>query len=506
MRIMNKHNQRQSLFTTSHLIPLFTSLIFAIFPFIKRLIVIHLFAMLLVSQVSQATTSQVKTEAITSQAITKQRLSIDQMEQEFNKKFYRLLTKHVEFKGTTYSTLDELNNALEKAKNDSLYAIGLVVNNLSLLKNNYDHRDIYRYISILLDNNEMASALSLIKTIEQEADITTITHSHYLLAHFYFQRQQWQATLNYLKEDGLNLANNTYQHRQLIKGFSLQKLSQHRQAQIAYEKIPKDSQYYNAARFNIALVMLRQGGWSQANNIISKLSKDPNLNSEQALNRLYITLGYSLLKKGYYRNATSTFKQVGITSHYSNQALLGIALTAAQQDDWINALKASRILKIKKLDDLPIDEAHLLMPFFYEKSGQWSTASIGYSQASYYYQQKIETTNAYLTQPIDITRHPVKIDKRITITLKDLTLDLGVDNPKYYFEHSVKLTAYRPWIDKINNQKLNKQYTSLKRHYVELTQQMAALKLQQKRDNLNSYLDQTRYGLARLFDNNTVQK
>ena len=302
--------------------------------FLTTLLCLLIFCTLSVSNVSAAETSQ---------KITEQRLAIDKMEQDFNKRFFRLLNKTAEFKGLTYPTIAALNTAIDQHKNDSITTVALIVHHLSLLKYNYDHPDIYRFIQLLLDNNELSTALSLIQSIEQQADITTITHSHYLLANFYFQRHQWQKSLQYLQEDGLDLATDVYQHRLLIKGFALQKQMKHSKAQKEYEKIPVTSQYYHAAQFNIALVNLRQGWWSGAHNIIKALHKQSDIQSnEHSLNRLHITLGYSLLKKGYYRSAKDTFHKVGVDSDYTNQALLGIALTAAQQDDYVGALNASR--------------------------------------------------------------------------------------------------------------------------------------------------------------------
>lgn len=510
MRITNKNKPQQSL---------------SIFSSLQRLFSLVCCGIILFTQSYYVAASSNNTQQSTSDMVTEARLQIDVMEQEFNQHFYDSLSKSIELKGTTYQTIEQLNSAINMAANktakhvnnnttkqsnqqqDTIYTVALVVRNLSLLKNNYDHPDIYRFIQILLENNEMASALSLINTIEQEADLTTINHSHYLLAYFYFQRQQWQSCLDYLTKDALNLAPQTYQHRLLIKGYSLQKLSRHQQAKNIYEKIPVDSLYYDAARLNIALVNLRLGAWTQAHNLIKGLSHQSHLrNNEPALNRLYITLGYSLLKKGYYRDATDSFKHVGINSRYANQALLGIALTAAQQDDFINALNASRLLKSKPQDDLPIDEAQLLMPFFYEKSQQWTTASIGYTQANIYYQQKIDAINTLLSSPINFIKYPIRLDQRITLPIEGLQIDFSDDYPNYFFIHRARLAFYQSWLDKINNRKLNNQFKQLLYKYDELTQKMTASLLDKKRIYLNSYLDQTRYGLARLYDNNTVQK
>ncbi|MDA7746068.1 hypothetical protein N8878_01900 [Psychromonas sp.] len=433
--------------------------------------------------------------------------ALDELDQNFNKQFYRAVVKDPRFNISIYSSMEQLNQAINEQKSDAIKSVALLVNNLTLLKNNYDHRDIYAYLEILLDNNEITTALSLITSIEQQADSTTVTHSYYLLAHYYFQREQWQKSLQYLQDDGLNLAPQTYQHRMLIKGYSLQKLAKHRDAQKAYEKIPADSSYWNIAQFNIALVNIRQGWWSEAHNMIKSLDKRSDINNNNnAINRLNITLGYSLLHKGYYRNATKVFQQVTLDSFYANQALLGIALTAAQQDDYIKALNASRLLKAKNQDDLPIDEAHLLMPFFYEKSQQWTTASIGYTQAGSYYEEKIKQISTLMKQPLDLKTYPINISNRTTMDINKIHLDFSAVFPQYVFAHQARLKAFSPWLEKMKNNQLNQQFKQLNSNYIQLVQEMVTLILQTKRDHLNSYLDQTRFGLARLFDNNMVQQ
>ncbi|NQY50945.1 MAG: hypothetical protein HRT50_17965, partial [Colwellia sp.] len=229
---------------------------------------------------------------------------------------------------------------------------------------------------------------------------------------------------------------------------------------------------------------------------------------EKTLNRLYITLGYSLLNQAYYRNARKTFQLVGLSSRYSNQALLGIALTAAYQDDFLGALNASRFLKEKQQDDLPIDEAFLLMPFFYEKSQQLATASLGYSQAASYYQDKISTLTQLIDAPINLASHPIElsngISNGVSMTINNKHIDLSANYPSYFFTQRQNVGQLKSWQTKLNNPKLSQDLSSIIQAYDVLTVKMAKSIMHNRVAQLSSYLNQSRYGLARLYDNNTV--
>ncbi|MCP5079297.1 MAG: hypothetical protein GY951_14730, partial [Psychromonas sp.] len=339
---------------------------------------------------------------------------------------------------------------------------------------------------------------------KDQGDDTLYAQAEYLLAGYYFKREEWDNTLQELKNDLSFLSNTQYQHTLLMKGVALQKLSQHYQAIKVYEKVPSSSDYYTEARLNLAIANLRQGWWTDAHIIIKeRLKAEQEAPQEAILNRLYITLAYSLLNQGYYRTARSTFHQVGINSDYANQAILGIALTAAQQNDDIGALNATRFLKARTQDELPVDEAHLLMPFFYEKSHQLVAASVGYSEATDYYTAKIARLNRALKSPLNLQKETMPVSKTITFNIADNVLDYSRDYPRYFFENRLVMQAFQASVE---TRKLQKKYDKLSQAYEQLTVSMSKQILQTRIDNLNSYLNQSRFGLARLFDNNTVEQ
>ena len=443
--------------------------------------------------------------------------SVDKAHQTFTKSFYDDLVKTPSLKAASFNTIEALAQAVNQAvnqalvneskseSNNSVKAVALIIRNQSLLKRYYDSLETISLIKLLLDNNALINATSLIKAIERQGDDNVIGQLNYLLADFYFQRKKWSKVLSYLNDNDTDLPLEQHHHALLMKGVSLQQQSKHGLAIKAYEKIPATAKHYTAAQLNLAIANIRQGWWTDGHQIISQLlASQETAAQEKILNRLYITLGYSLLNQAYYRNARKTFQLVGLSSRYSNQALLGIALTAAYQDDYLGALNASRFLKEKQQDDLPIDEAFLLMPFFYEKSQQLATASLGYSQAASYYQDKISALTQLIDAPINLASHPIVLSNGISMNINNMRIGFSANYPSYFFTQRQNAEQLKSWQAKLNNPKLSQDLSLVMQEYDVLTVNMAKSIMHNRVAQLSSYLNQSRYGLARLYDNNTV--
>ncbi|KGJ94823.1 tetratricopeptide repeat protein [Colwellia psychrerythraea] len=442
---------------------------------------------------------------------------IDKAHQEFTNDFYNKIIKTAKLKAARFNSLEALSQAIINEINlkKPIKATALIIRNQFLLTRNYYDPKVILLIKQLLDNNVLINAQDLISKINDQGDDGVNAQLSYLLADFYFQRKNWPKVLTYLKDNMSELPIEQYHHAQLMTGISLQKQGEHHRSIKAYEKVVASSEYYAAAQFNMALANIRQGWWTDGHQIISQLlTSQETENKEKALNRLYITLGYSLLNQAYYRNARKTFQLVGLNSRYSNQALLGIALTAAHQDDYIGALNATRFLKDKKQDDLPIDEAYLLMPFFYEKSQQLATASLGYSQASGYYQDKINSMNRLINSPLILKKATMAMSENSVMSIANANSDANnktrvdflANYPKYFFSQRQNMLAFKDSLTRLNKPQISKKITALNDEYENITIMMAKSIMQNRVSQLSSYLNQSRYGLARLYDNNTVEQ
>ena len=435
--------------------------------------------------------------------------AIDKTHQAVANTFYAQLANSSAMKKQRFTTIEALANAVSKevTAQNQVHAVALIIRNQFLLSRYYDSAETITLLKLLLDNNHVIAANKLIDDINQQGDDTVTGQLNYLLADFYFQREQWLTVLEYLQGNNNDLPLAQYHHALLMTGVALQKQAKHDLAIKVYEKIPAQSSHYTTAQLNLAIANIRQGWWTDGHHIISQLIAKPEIaQQERTLNRLYITLGYSLVNQAYYRNARKAFQRVALDSHYSNQALLGIALTAAHQNDYLGAINASRFLKEKKQDDLPIDEAFLLMPFFYEKTQQLATASLGYSQAAQYYQDKTVRLTTLINAPINLTQSKVQFSPRIHINLGDSYIDLQKNYPEYFFNQRQNTLQLVTWQATSNDTTLAQRLAKLAERYDALTIKMTKHIMQTRVAQLTSYLNQSRYGLARLYDNNTVEQ
>jgi hypothetical protein len=427
----------------------------------------------------------------------------------FSRKFHQTLLQQNSYQLKTYNSVKPLEAVVNKHidRGEKLLAAGLVVKNIPMLKNNYDNLVIFNFIDILLEQNEWHYAKLLYDWIKQEGDRTLVSNIAYIFAKYSFKQEKWQETLDYLKGSISDLPHEDYHHALLIKGISLQKLTNHRGALHAYNKIPKESRYFIAARLNMAIANIRQGWWTDGHILIEQaLAQSETKQQEESLNRLYLTLGYSFLNQEYYRHSRNAFRKVGLRSTYTNKALLGLSLTAANQEDFIGALNAAKILKQQTTYALPVDEAYLLIPYYYEKLQQHTTATSGYTEAVTYYQKRISKIKTLINSPIDVSHYLVKNQQTTSILIENNPINFSQDYPEFILENYIKLHRYPPYLAILDNEELNEEFTQLRDTYENLIKNMIHTILKQRIQHLNSYMDQSRFGLARLYDNNLVAK
>jgi hypothetical protein len=257
----------------------------------------------------------------------------------------------------------------------------------------------------------------------------------------------------------------------------------------------------------MAIANIRQGWWTDGHILIEQaLAQSESKQQEESLNRLYLTLGYSFLNQEYYRHSRNAFRKVGLRSTYTNKALLGLSLTAANQEDFIGALNAAKILKQQTTYALPVDEAYLLIPYYYEKLQQHTTATSGYTEAVTYYQKRISKIKTLINSPIDVSHYLVKNQQTTSILIENNPINFSQDYPEFILENYIKLHRYPPYLAILDNEELNEEFTQLRDTYENLIKNMIHTILKQRIQHLNSYMDQSRFGLARLYDNNLVAK
>jgi len=424
----------------------------------------------------------------------------DLAHQAFSKNFHQKLSQEKGNSSTSH-TMASLEKAAQLliTNKDAVMAVNLIISNMPLLEANYDHPKTVQFIEILLAQNEKGSAEVLYDLIKEDGDQLLFSNSSYLFSTFEFKRNRWKRALEYLSNSTADLATRDYHSALLMKGISQQRLALHRSAIETYELIPPSSSEYLVARLNLAISNIRQGWWSEGHTIIERALSDPKIQkNREAVNRIYLILGYSLIKQQYFRNARDAFRHITIDSKYTNRALLGIALAAASQEEYSDALSVIATLKEKQSYDLPTDESYLLSPYFYEQLSRSATASAGYFEAITYYQERIEAIKAAIHA--DTSPREYLSDAAETIYVNNIPVKISPDVPQFLIDNYRLLDSYSLHVKNINNKALTEAFEQLKEKYEATITKMVDTILEQRVVHLNSYMDQARYGLARLYD------
>lgn len=383
-----------------------------------------------------------------------------------------------------------------------VYAISQIFIHKHLLKENINSKAIIEAVTLLLKANEINTAAHLLKRIKNESDPSIVANVQYAFAAYYYSHDQWTKTIDTIKPIANDLPPHEYQHAMLMQGVSLQNLRHHRKALAVYKKIPANSTDYVAARINMAMANLRQGWWTDTYDILKKLLKRQDVRQNQDLaDRLHTIIGYTFLQQNYYRNSRKAFRKVKLKGAYTNQALLGIALDAGYQKDYVGALNATRILKNKQTNALQVDEANLLLPYFYEKLGQTATASAGYSDAIKYYEGRLRALKLAIKASQDAAIKQ-RLDGNTILSVRQERIDLGDSLPPAFFTQLSLLSAYKNAVAKLGILSLKQQYEKLLGGFHHLMNTTAQSRLKTKARYMTDYMNQSRYGLARLYDQN----
>jgi len=433
---------------------------------------------------------------------------LDNEFQRLSQAFYIFLSQQAAFRSKTFATINELAEEISRLEKNQQHitAIALVQRNFAMVDNNFDHKSIFKIIALLLSHNEIRTANRLRQTVDSDGDKALVSNVSFLFAKYYMKRQDWNKTLNALKGIIADLPVEDAHFAQLMTGISLQHLKHHRDAINIYKKVPDTSKYYSAAILNISVAYIRQDWWTDAHLAITNLLKNSKVEiSDELTNRLYLVIGYSLLRKEYYRDSREAFRNVEINSRYTNKALLGIALTATSQEDFVSALNALTILKQKKSIDLTVDESHLLLPYIYEKLKQHITASTGYTDALLYYGRRINDAKKTLAM-LKAKQNSTSILHNETITSLMNSDDYAARYPRSYIDNYKELEAIKIYLSENNykqdpqlKRKVNTFYAKYTSNFKYVMYRILELRI----NYLKSYMSQSRYGLARLFDKST---
>lgn len=419
----------------------------------------------------------------------------EQLTQEFNELSQRhyLNISRLMTNATPATSLKALVKTIEtlEASGDIARAIATVIHNNSILVQYSSYKEINDIIEFLLRHDLISLAEEYYQLITMNADVYVTSKTDYLFARYYFNYQDYLATIRYATSISLAevLSPEQKDYTTLIFGASLQEIQKHREAIPVLQKISPDSIHYPYAQLNIAIANVRQGWWTDGHLAIKNALKstehegNSSLINSELKNRLYLVLGYSQFQNEFYRNARDSFRKIELDSIYINRASLGLGLSALSQKDYNAALNAFAYLKDSKMADLTHAEAHIMLPYTYEIMGEIEQATVLYTESIAFFEKKV----------LDITQQ--------NLQLKSLPVNaLAMECNKHNKAIAQMLSATQVMLTEANNNELRSSATrflhKLQDACVSLGNDANATMI----ENIQSYQSQSQFALARLYD------
>lgn len=427
---------------------------------------------------------------------------------ELSSALYKAHTNKLPTHLTNQNSVEELYKKLKALikENRHTLAILTVVSNLRVIENDIDHASVADIVWYLYQQNAKKTADYIYYFAKSEADDISLSKITFQVAKYHFVRGHWQEALSTLKIIDINASLHAEEidYTYLMIGISLQQLRKHREAVKFYNSIEVSSQYYTIALLNKAIAYLRQDWWTDAQIEIEKAIKhEIKAGRDDALDRLYITLGFSQIQFEFYRDARETFRSISLNGSHTNRAILGIGIAAMHQEDYIGAINAFNILIEKNVDEASVHESYLMSPFVFEKLKQTKVASAKYTEAIAYFQQK-SADLAQQRNTLNSRNIEKYLDHQITTNLSEANTDSGSasSTPSLSTEVSINFRRIKDLQQLVTDKRLLKSLETLSNEYVKYAISDINEKYLIKQNIYDSYLSQSRYGLAKLYDQN----
>lgn len=420
----------------------------------------------------------------------------DQKYQEFLDHFFRQYLK--KYPAQPASGIEDLARKVVSAP--PLEGLAAIRANQDLLLQSASKKEFEILLDYLYRHNDTATIQALAEGLKKQRDPVALSNYYFLLAKYYESRSNWsgvQAALSKVQVRDLNIANNHYYN--LLMGYALQSLKQHRKALTYYRDIPETSPYFSHVKLNEGTAFLRQGWWTEAHIEFEKAIKALDLagGDPELRNRILVVLGYSQLNYDFYRDARATFRKVALNSGSMNKALMGIGLAAAYQNDFAGAANAFALLTEKTPADLSVDEAYLLLPTAQVEAKDGAGAATAYQKAIRHYENKI--------RELENRQQNLKgsnFDSSITLIRESDSKAAefyGAQNdiPSFLLNNYQNLLAMR---DASSTLGMIGQYSALHAQYKALLEGITLQNIDARISILNSYLSQAKFGMAQLYD------
>lgn len=325
----------------------------------------------------------------------------------------------------------------------------------------------------------------LLQEAQQQGDALTEAKLTFELARFYAINEHWAKVTTLLANDSVFelLNREDTAEAYVILGTAMQKQKKHREAIKIYEKVNEGSAHFRIAQLNLASALLRQDWWTDAHIAINSALKENTGKRDQLDFRLYTMMGYSQIQFGFYRDARESFRNIAISSQYAQRALLGLGIAALHQQDFIGALNAFDKLRQQETKDISVAEAYLLSAFSLRQLEQFDAATSRYQEAINYYQTLSAEIESFMVSEKEASIRFLRSENNNDGLLRNNAKKIALlnDLPELVAVNTKTVSALK---DKIANQ----------------SAQHANHLLREEKNTIDSYLSQSRFGLASLYD------
>lgn len=328
---------------------------------------------------------------------------------------------------------------------------------------------------------------TLIAQAHEQGDSLAEARLLFELARFYADNERWAEATTVLKDLSIfeQLSSDDFTEAQVILGTALQKQKKHREAMRFYEKISAESPHFRIARLNLASALLRQEWWTDAQIAINAALQSNKSKRDELDYRLFTLLGFSQIQFGFYRDARESFRNVAISSEYAQRALLGLGISALHQQDYIGALNAFDKLRTQPKRDISIAEAHLLSAFTLRQLEQFDAATDRYQEAINYYQTVASDLDALLKSTSSVSVQFLRPENNNDKTLQTTALKMALLNGLTTLGMGGSAASAIP---------------SLNTRLASISAERAGALLREEKNAIDSYLSQSQFGLASLYD------
>lgn len=383
------------------------------------------------------------------------------------------------------SKLANILNSAEKAYQTQDYAgaLHILASNHALNVANVNDADFQAVVRLALQLYCHTRVEELLAEAQQQADHLTEATLSFELARFYADNEHWQKIIRVFSDTSLfeQLTKKDLAEAYVLLGTALQKQKKHRAAIPIYEKVAVGSAHFRLAQLNLASAFIRQDWWTDAHTAINAALNENKGKRDPLDYRLFTMLGYSQIQFGFYRDARESFRNVAISSNYAQRALLGLGIAALHQQDFIGALNAFDKLRVQQKNDISVAEAYLLSAFALRQLEQFDAATGRYQEAIDYYQTLSNNIDAQLNvsgpTTIAFLRPEHAGDKLIRNNTRKLLLLDGLSGSA----ENNAIATIRTKISNENSARVSKL-------------------LRSEKEAIDSYLSQSRFGLASLYD------